>query len=205
MRRIAILATLVAFVLSACGATHPPAPHQPGEVTRLASAIRSLGPDVDPAEAERAAKLAYEYTETLARQYEITDPPLVHNTKVNLGIKPRGLCWHWAEDMEKRLNAEGFATLDMHRAVANAENVFRLEHSTAIISARGDSFEDGIVLDPWRKGGQLTWVAVAEDDRYDWVARNEVAARRLERQHGKIVTLTDDQLFLIDGVEYTLQ
>ncbi len=204
MPRLAVLGTLLAFVLSGCAAA-PPAGQEPGEITRLASAIRSLGPHVDADEAKRAAKLAYTHTETLARQYEITDPPLIHNTKVNMGLKPRGLCWHWAEDLEKRLDAESFETLDMHRAIANADNIFRLEHSTAIVSAKGDRFEDGIVLDPWRKGGQLTWVPVPEDGMYDWEPRHEVAARRLEREHGRIVTVTDDQRFLIDGVEYVLQ
>lgn len=206
MRGIAILATLVAFVLAGCGATSgPPPPAQPGEVSRLAAAIRALGPDVDPAEADRAARVAYAETARLARAYEITDPPLAHNTKVNMGVKPRGLCWHWAEDIEKRLKAEGFETLEMHRAIAEPDTLFRLEHSTAIISARGDSFDEGLVLDPWRKGGEMTWVPVKEDSKYDWEARTEVAARRLERRHGQLVTLTDDQIFVMNGTEYRLQ
>ena len=71
----------------------------------------ALGPEVDPDEAARAAEIAFSYTRELAIQYQITDPPLIHNTKVNMGLKPRGLCWHWAEDMERRLKAEGFQTL----------------------------------------------------------------------------------------------
>jgi sugar lactone lactonase YvrE len=107
--------------------------------------------------------------------------------------------------MEDRLKAENFQTLDLHRAVANADNAFRLEHSTAIISARGDAYDEGIVLDPWRKGGRLTWVSVREDRMYDWEPRNEVVARALERKHGQIVTLTDDQRLLVGGVEYAAQ
>ena len=145
------------LLLAACAAPPPP---QPEEVSRLAAAIRGLGPEVDPVEADRAAKMAYRHTQDLALEYQITDPPIVHNTKVNMGLKPRGLCWHWARDMEDRLKAENFRTLDLHRAVANADNAFRLEHSTAIISARGDAYDEGIVLDPWRKGGRLTWAGV---------------------------------------------
>jgi hypothetical protein len=48
-------------------------------------------------------------------------------------------------------------------------------------------------------------VPVKEDAMYDWDARTEVAARRLERKHGQIVTLTDDQIFLMNGTEYRLQ
>ena len=201
MRWIAVVAALL---LAGCGGATPPPP-QVGEGSRLAAAIRALGPEVDPAEADRAARLAYAHTETLAREYEITDPPLIHNTKVNMGLKPRGLCWHWARDIEDRLKAEAFATLEMHRAIADPDNVFRLEHSTAIISARGDPFEEGLVLDPWRKGGQLTWVPVTEDGMYDWEARNEVLARKLERAHGQIVTLTENQSFLVGGTEYAAQ
>ncbi|MEI4231358.1 hypothetical protein [Roseovarius sp. D22-M7] len=200
MRCIALVAALL---LAACGA--PPPPPQPDEVSRLAAAIRALGPEVDAEEAARAARVTYTHTATLARQYRITDPPIVHNTKVNMGLKPRGLCWHWARDIEDRLKAEEFQTLEMHRAIADPDNALLLEHSTAIISAQGDSFNKGIVLDPWREGGRLTWVPTAQDDEYDWEARSAVMARKLERAHGQTVTVTDDQRLLVAGREYVPQ
>jgi hypothetical protein len=58
------------------------------------------------------------------------------------------------------------------------------------------------VLDPWRKGGRLTWAPVRADGDYNWEARNEVVARKLERAHGQIVTLTADQRLLMGGVEF---
>ena len=194
-----MIGALALVALAACGG---PPPATPDEVSRLAAAIAALGPEVDRDEARRAAEISYAHSHRLALEYEITDPPIIHNTKVNLGIKPRGLCWHWAHDMEKRLAQERFATLDLHRAVANADNAFRLEHSTAIVSAKGADYDDGIILDPWRKGGRLTWMPVREDDAYNWEPRNEVVARALERKHGQIVTLTDDQRILMDGAEF---
>lgn len=193
---------LAILAVTACGAPPPP---QAGDVTRLAAEIRALGPAVDPEEATRAARIAYEHSHELALEYEITDPPIVHNTKVNMGLKPRGLCWHWAHDMEERLQQEHFQTLDLHRAVANAENAFRLEHSTAIISAKGARYDEGIVLDPWRRGGRLTALPVKADHAYKWEPRNEVVARALEREHGQIVTLTDDQRLLMGGLEFKVQ
>ena len=148
------------------------------EVAELRAQIMTLGPNVDPEEAGRAAKIAFSYTRELAIAYEITDPPLLHNTKVNMGLRPRGLCWHWAEDMEDRLDAEGFKTLEMHRAIANSENRFRIDHSTAIISAMGDTYRDGIVLDPWRLGGVLTHVRTMEDPDYEWDEQQAVLARK---------------------------
>ncbi|MGR3546685.1 MAG: hypothetical protein ACU0CB_02140 [Roseovarius sp.] len=203
MKRRLVLLGLVSSVLAGCGA--PPPPPEAEDVTRLAAAILDLGPQVDPEEAARAARISYEHSHRLALEYEITDPPIVHNTKVNMGLKPRGLCWHWARDMEDRLKLENFQTLDLHRAVANADNAFRLEHSTAVISAKGDSFREGIVLDPWRKGGRLTWAPVAWDKDYTWEPRNEVVARALERKHGQIVTLTEDDRILMGGLEFAAQ
>lgn len=150
----------------------------------------ALSPEVDPEEARRAAEIAHAYTRQLALEYEITDPPLIHNTKVNMGLRPRGLCWHWAEDMEKRLKAENFATLELHRAIANADNPFRIDHSTAIISAKGQTFDEGVVIDPWREGGVLFWSPVAEDEDYVWVERSVVLERKraeLIRKYGDAV------------------
>lgn len=172
---IVVFAWLI--MLAACA---PPPPAEQSDVEALAVAIRALGPDVDPEEAARAARISYAYTYQLSREYQITDPPLVHNTKVNMGLKPRGLCWHWAEDMEKRLRAEGFRTLDLHRAIANADKEYLIDHSTTLISAKGDDMFAGIVLDPWRKGGRLFWSRTLEDTRYTWVPRDVVLDRRRE-------------------------
>lgn len=164
--------------MAACGTAPEKSAMAPqSEVKRLENYILKMRDDVDPVEAARAATIAFDHTRTLAIQYEITDPPLVHNTKVNLGLKPRGLCWHWAEDMENRLNAEGFKTLQMNRAIAEGRGV-RIDHSTAIISAAGDGFTRGVVLDPWRNGGELFFAPVVEDTRYFWEAREVVLGRR---------------------------
>lgn len=179
----AVLISLCLFVLVACGA--PPRDIDTEAVARLEQAILALDPSVSAEDAAQAAALSYAATAELALAYEITDPPLVHNTKVNMGIKPRGLCWHWAEDLQKRLNAAGFDTLVVHRAIANADNPFRIDHSTAILSAKGDDMFAGLVLDPWRYGGRLFWGPVSEDTRYKWVPQaeaHEIIRARQERR-----------------------
>ncbi len=149
------------------------------KIADLTRAIAALGPDVDPEEAARVARIAVEYPLfTLAPRYGIEDPPLIHNMKVNMGIKPRGLCKDWADDLEARLRQEGLQTLSLHRAIANADNI-RIEHSTVIVSALGAAMEQGIVLDPWREGGGiLVWNAVTEDPKYDWIERSKVFAMK---------------------------
>ena len=177
------LTTLAILGLGACSSA-PPA--RSDDVARLAAQIQALGPEVDPEEAQCAARVTYAYTAQLAQEYQITDPPLIHNAKVNKGLRPRGLCWHWAEDIERRLKQENFRTLTLHRAIANADNPFRIDHSTAIISRRGDSMYDGVVLDPWRYGGVLFWSPLREDTRYDWVPRDIVLEKRRQEQLAEI-------------------
>lgn len=185
MQKILGLLSLVSLLLVAgCGATPPSSTTQLSEknlILQLDSSIKQLGPDVDPEEAARAARIAYEYTAVLKRQYQIVDPPLVHNTKVNMGIKPRGLCKDWADDLEARLQLENFQTLDLHRAIANSDSAILIEHSTVIVSRRGEDMYKGIVLDPWRYGGTLFWSKVTEDPKYKWIAREVVFARKRAR------------------------
>lgn len=184
-----ISAVLGLLLLAACAGAPPPdrAAHEidtgmQDDIAGLARTLQALDPAVDAEEAWRAARVTHAYTRQLARAYRITDPPLIHNTKVNMGLRPRGLCWHWAQDIERRLRQEGFATLDLHRAVANGFNPLRLEHSTAIISARGAPYDQGVVLDPWRRGGRLFWAPVARDHAYDWHPRDAVLARQKARR-----------------------
>ena len=176
-RLLLVFALLLGLSACALPRNGPPPLGTEAEITELARAIEDLSPQVNPEEAARAARIAYWHTHELAIAYQITDPPLIHNVKVNNGSKPRGLCWHWAEDLEKRLLAEGFATLDMHRAIANGNSRILLDHSTAIISAAGAQMEAGLVLDPWRQGGELFWSPVMSDPRYDWEPREEVLRR----------------------------
>lgn len=192
MIRLALLLSW-ALTLAAC-ATAPPTRGTPAEVAALAQSLAALSPDVDAAEAQRAAALSYRYTAELAVAYQITDGPLIHNTKVNAGRKPRGLCYHWAEDLERLLGTAGFQTLEIQRAIANADSLLLIEHSTAVITARGAPMTSGVVIDPWRKGGTLFWAPVAQDTRYTWKPREEVLRakgriRYVQRSTGSLAPL----------------
>ncbi|EIE52198.1 hypothetical protein AL036_06965 [Salipiger aestuarii] len=180
-----LLAALLLLLTAACASVPPedlPRP-APTDVAALAQAITDLGAGVDPEEARRMAQISYDYPLSLAVAYRIEDSPIIHNMKVNQGLKPRGLCYQWADDLETRLSAERFRTLELHRAIANSDSAIRIEHSTVIVSAPGDSMYDGIVLDPWRNGGQLYWEAVRDDTRYPWLPREEVFKRKRARAH----------------------
>ncbi len=179
---LASLMMLAAASLAGC-ATTPAATKN--NVEELSLALQSMGPEVDPAEARRAAEIAYSYSAQLAEQYNVTTSPILHNTLVNTGVKERGVCVHYAEDMQARLNQENFRTLSMLRAIAEPKSDFRIDHSTAVIAAKGDDIYEGVVLDPWRYGGKLYWSATTEDPRYDWEPRMEVLRRKYARRMAK--------------------
>src|SRR5680860_1344768 len=122
-RRAIILGAGAMGLLAGCGGTRGTLATQSG-TAGLEAAMLALGPNVVPAEAARAARMAYSVSADLAREYEITDPPLVHNAKINIGLKERGLCYHWARDIQTRMTHARYATLQFDRLVANAENPF---------------------------------------------------------------------------------
>jgi hypothetical protein len=176
----------MAFLLAqGCATSRPqvdlPPTIEQQRIADLGLAIRSLSAAIDAAEAQRAARISIEYTRQLAVQYEIEDSPIMHNFLVNIGVKPRGLCVDWTSDLLTRLQQERFYSLKLHWGIANYETAFRLEHSTVIVSARGGSLNQGLVLDPWRYSGHLFWSPTLEDPAYNWYPQAEIHA--LKRQH----------------------
>ncbi len=172
----ALWVTLNVIALSGCATTQPTAGQS--DIDALAKAIGGLGPDVDPAEAQKAATIAYTYSQRLAREWQVEDPAIIHNAKVINGFREYGLCNDWAEAMTKRLRQEDFRTLDLNWATS-PPTAFRIIHHSASISATGASLYDGIILDPWRNSGALHWAPVREDTKYNWRPRSEVRAELL--------------------------
>jgi hypothetical protein len=142
-----------------------------------------LSPNVHPDEAQRVAECAYASADQLAREYRILGPPLFHNFLVNTGIRKRGLCFQWAEDLFAQLDRLEVSTLELHWGEARARTL--REHNCVVVTAKGQPFHDGIVLDCWRHGGHLFTSSVASD-HYPWIedadylrtARAKAAAAR---------------------------
>jgi hypothetical protein len=177
----------LAIVASFCGEL--PAQLPPRDTLRahvLRDRIAALGPKVRPDEAQRVAECAYATAQRLRRNYGAVWPPSFHNLLVNTGIRKRGLCFQWAEDLLEQLDALKVTTLELHWAEAYAGT--RQEHNCVVATAKGQPFRDGILLDCWRHSGRLFWSAVATDDypwiedrRYAGIARSKFAAKRKSR------------------------
>jgi hypothetical protein len=153
------------FLIGLTGCVHVPPPATPAQIKSLETALTGLNPRVAEQDAVLVAALAYDYPRELAQQYRLVRPPLWHNLLINLRLKKRGLCYHWAEDLAVKLQAAGTGSLELHWGVARAGS-FR-EHNTVVVTAPDQPFHTGIILDPWRHSGRLFWGSVT-NDVYPW-------------------------------------
>ena len=137
------------------------------KIKALQNDIRALNRQANMLEARQIAETAVTYSKDLAEEYDLVRPAVLHNVFVRMGFKNRGLCYHWTEDLIKRLQALNLKTYQLHWAVAYRGSELR-EHNSVVVTARGEAFEKGMVLDPWRNSGDLYW-ALIQTDSYPWV------------------------------------
>jgi len=172
---------LCLLLLAGCASTGR---HEPGPAD-LATRLRGLDPVVDGQEATLTAETACAYSLELARQYRVVRPAIFHNVLVNLGVKQRGLCYQWADDLSARLATLHLRTLQIRRGGARWGT--SREHSSVVLTAPGQAFDQGIVLDAWRHSGHLYWAGVKED-KYPWievvVAPDDAPSRTTSRPPG---------------------
>lgn len=161
-------ACLLLAVLGACAGPRGGVPAASGDlrIRSLASAILALGSPVARDEAQRAAHSLVTRSEQLESDYRMVRPARLHNLLVNLGLRERGLCCHFAEDLIADLLALELRTLEVHWVVARHGSRLR-EHSSVLLVPSGGDFEQGLVVDAWRRAGELVW-ARATADRYPW-------------------------------------
>ncbi len=141
--------------------------------------IAALSPTVSPDDARRVAYAAYMTGLELRREWRVVWLPGVQNLLVNMGARKGGLCFQWATELLVRLDALKLQTLELHWAESFAKTSG--EHNVIVVTARGQAFEKGILLDNWRYSGQLVWTQVGMDPEYHWTENKSELARRLGR------------------------
>jgi hypothetical protein len=147
--------------------------------TSLRTRIAALSPTVSPDEARRVAYTAYMTGLQLRSEWRVVWLPGVQNFLVNMGARKGGLCFQWATELVVRLDALKLQTLELHWAESFANT--NGEHNVIVVTARGQAFEKGILLDNWRYSGHLVWTQVATDPEYHWRENKSELARRLGR------------------------
>jgi len=131
----------------------------------LTKALVALAPDVDPGEAELLSVTAHTTSRSLAREYRIVLNPEFQNFLINIGVRQRGYCAHFSRDIGARLKTLKLKTLVLHWGAAYARTSG--EDNCLVVTARNQPFQDGILLDGWRRAGRLFWSPVKKDYEYE--------------------------------------
>ena len=143
----------------------------------LRGRIAALSPTIRPEEAQLVARCAYTTGRGLRREWRVVWPPGLQNFLVNTGRRKGGLCFQFATELLLRLDALKLKTVEFHWA--ESFETTASEHNVIVVTAIGQPFQQGILLDNWRYGGRLIWGPITGDSQYRWKENKAEAARRL--------------------------
>jgi hypothetical protein len=131
----------------------------------LASQLAALSPRVDRNEAKLLADCAYATVSQLRRQYRMFGTPIFNNFLIYHGLRKRGYCYQWSEDLLVALDALKLTSLELRWGESNSGN-WR-ENNCIVVTANGRPFRSGIMLESWRHLGHLYFgPIVADSDPY---------------------------------------
>jgi hypothetical protein len=150
------------------------------EDAALRARLVALSPSVNPEEARRVAYIAYTTGQELARKWRMVPSPTVQSFLINIGVKKAGYCYQFATELLLRLDAQKLQTLELHWAESDAGT--DTEHNVIAVTARGQPFAQGVILDNWRHAGHLLWGPLDGDPSHTWQENKDALARRVNRR-----------------------
>jgi hypothetical protein len=164
---------LVAGVIAAFAASsavvdaEQPRPHfqvpekESAKAEELANQLAKLSRRVDPNEAKLLADCAYATVARLRPEYNMFGTPIFNNFLVYHGWRKRGYCFQWTEDLLLALDTLKLKTLELHWGDAYRDT-WR-ENNCVVVTAKGQPFDHGMILECWRHFGHLRWNLVPSD------------------------------------------
>ena len=161
---------MMCFVLVGCVVTPTPAPQS--QIDKLSLSLQALDKTIPYQESRRLSRDIFHKTQQLTKEFELTSPPLWHNFLVNIGLRKKGLCFHWSDALYLHLRKQHYMHYKFHLVGANIGEYF-FEHNALVIVSKGGEIEDGIIIDPWRNSGKLYFSKVKNDTKYRWSHRRD--------------------------------
>jgi hypothetical protein len=148
------------------------------EEPALILSIKALSPTVSEDEARRVTYCAVTAGLELARKWHVVGGaswvPGLQNLYIKLGARKSGLCFQYCTELLRRLDALKLQTIDLHWG--ESEPGTPGENNSIVVTARGQPFDKGILLDNWRCQGHLAWTQVTRDPGYHWQENKSFAA-----------------------------
>ena len=159
---------IAAFAVSSAGISaeqQPPhfevAAKDSANAEEFAKQVAALSRRVDPNEATLVAQCAFSTVARLRQEYQMFGTPIFNNFLVYHGLKKRGYCYQWTEDLLLALDTLKLKTLELHWGEAYA-GTYR-ENNCVVVTAKGQPFDHGMILECWRHFGHLRWNLVPSD------------------------------------------
>lgn len=140
------------------------------KITELSLLFQSMDSTIPQSEAMQLSKDIFHKTEQLTEEFEMTYPPQFHNFLVTVGVRKKGLCYHWSDALYLYLSKKHYASFEFHLMGANVGEYF-FEHNALVVVAKGGKIKEGIIIDPWRNSGELYFSKVEDDPDYVWIHR----------------------------------
>src|SRR5438045_896970 len=119
----------------------------------LANQVAALSPRVNPEEAKLLAQCAYSTVSKLRREYRMFGTPIFNNFLIYHGIRKRGYCYQWSEDLLIALDKLKLTSLELHWGEYDP-GTWR-ENNCIVVTAKGQPFKQGIMTECWRHMGKL--------------------------------------------------
>jgi hypothetical protein len=142
---------------------------------KLADELASLSPRVNRDEAKLLADCAFATVTKLRREYRMFGTPIFNNFLIYHGLRKRGYCYQWSEDLLIALDALRLKSLELHWG-EHDPNTWR-ENNCIVVTAKGQTFKRGIMLECWRHLGHLYFNPLASD--WELYVENSAYARRV--------------------------
>ena len=152
-------------LFASCVLAFPAQARDEKSIKEFRDAIVALGPEVDPAEAQLVSETSHHTARDLQKKWRVAPLAIFQNFLIHIGARDRGFCFHWAHDIGLELKTIPLKTLVLHWGEAYPAT--RLEHNVVVVTARGQPFHTGYIIDGWRAAGRLLWWPVTKDE-YPW-------------------------------------
>ena len=150
----------------------------------LIARIKALSPTVSLDDAQRVTSCVVNTGHELGREWHVkwysTLMPGIQNGLIKMGARKGGYCYRYSTEVLVRLDALKLKTVEFHWAESGAGTI--CENNAIVVTARGQPFEQGVLLDSWRSQPHVTWTDVRRDpEGYQWKENKSFAAFVLQR------------------------
>ena len=145
---------------------------------KLTDELASLSRSVNRDEAKLLADCAFSTVTKLRREYRMFGTPIFNNFLIYHGLRKRGYCYQWSEDLLVTLDKLNLKSLEVRWGEYDP-NTWR-ENNCIVVTAKGQPFNRGIMLECWRHLGHLYFGLVASD--WETYVENSAYARRVRER-----------------------